>query len=374
MTQMQNTQLQKLNDIASQHYPNTKVQSMKPFGNSLISTKSLKIGEIVLNEQPALIAKNGDIVESFFNMIQKYPSKIGLIDAFKTMDLQESNKFAKIKECVDALNHATDYKDHDLASRYATMWVLNAHGINNSDDNALYVFASKANHSCSQNVCNVGWEQGQLTFKAIKPINASDEITFSYISGDLLIKPRRFRMEKLLHDRGFVCLCARCRGIDDMRMIKCQCGLTVIPSKNQLICACQMNLNHLLEIEKKLEDKVMDLDMNPFKATINILNELRDQVLSHLGDLHWTYLTLNRLIYDLCPTQKTCDDIIIWLYTYLYPIQPFNAAQMAFEILDLEMELSDEMKQIISELLVFIEIGFGKEDQRVTEWSQINGN
>ena len=64
------------------------------------------------------------------------------------------------------------------------------------------------NHSCDPNAI-VGFTQGVLHVRAMRPINKGDEVHISYTE---LYRPVRLRQDALDEKKGFRCGCQKCLG------------------------------------------------------------------------------------------------------------------------------------------------------------------
>ena len=90
---------------------------------------------------------------------------------------------------------------------------------------ALYLFASKVQHSCCPNVAYTSrTPDGSLAYKVIQNIKNGEEVSFSYIE-ELYCTPTHERRKKLLDTKYFWCMCKRCCGPDFCRVAPCpECG------------------------------------------------------------------------------------------------------------------------------------------------------
>ncbi|CAE7310654.1 unnamed protein product [Symbiodinium sp. CCMP2592] len=78
------------------------------------------------------------------------------------------------------------------------------------DQVALFVSAARFNHSCAPNA-SFDSSRGTLLVKALVAIPAGEEVTVSYLPGELLSEAGGKRRDRLLNGRGFHCRCLRCQ-------------------------------------------------------------------------------------------------------------------------------------------------------------------
>mmetsp|Transcript_13159 Transcript_13159/g.23859 ORF Transcript_13159/g.23859 Transcript_13159/m.23859 type:complete len:579 (-) Transcript_13159:80-1816(-) len=92
-------------------------------------------------------------------------------------------------------------------------------GVAGNAKSALYVLASKAEHSCAPNLrfCT---DQGRIRYTAEIPIAKGDHLSISYGSS-FLQTPRKERREFLLENKAFLCNCSRCLGLDECSPLRC---------------------------------------------------------------------------------------------------------------------------------------------------------
>ena len=86
---------------------------------------------------------------------------------------------------------------------------------------ALFHLGSKVAHSCLPTAAYTSkTADGMLEYKSIRPIKASEQITFSYM-GDLFTTTTQDRRELLLREKSFICHCIRCDAKDFTRALPC---------------------------------------------------------------------------------------------------------------------------------------------------------
>lgn len=91
------------------------------------------------------------------------------------------------------------------------------------DRSALYVKASRFNHSCIENAFVDGTSQRAIV-RALSDISVGEEVTVGYLSSLEMYSARHAALLK----RGFECKCPRCeneRKVDPRESCRCSCGL-----------------------------------------------------------------------------------------------------------------------------------------------------
>merc|ERR1719419_905164 len=78
--------------------------------------------------------------------------------------------------------------------------------------------------------CNVGEEQlppgvagcsTTATARALRQIQAGEVISTTYLNLEMLLASRAVRQELLRIQKGFICACERCLGVDDVCALPC---------------------------------------------------------------------------------------------------------------------------------------------------------
>lgn len=90
----------------------------------------------------------------------------------------------------------------------------------------IFVFGSKFSHSCAPNCSWSFSPEGRLQYHAVRPIEADEVLTFSYIGNGMNLLTSTIERRRRLSTLWFVCQCARCKGPDLSRKIRCpRCGV-----------------------------------------------------------------------------------------------------------------------------------------------------
>eukprot|EP00930_Biecheleria_cincta_P069697 TRINITY_DN57400_c0_g1_i1.p1 TRINITY_DN57400_c0_g1~~TRINITY_DN57400_c0_g1_i1.p1 ORF type:complete len:487 (-),score=76.68 TRINITY_DN57400_c0_g1_i1:198-1601(-) len=85
---------------------------------------------------------------------------------------------------------------------------------------AVYAIGCRANHSCRPNASLRVGSNARLQLKALRSIEAGEDVLVSYIGEGDLLRPQARRQE-LINSWGFLCDCDRCVGPDDARGFQC---------------------------------------------------------------------------------------------------------------------------------------------------------
>jgi hypothetical protein len=224
-----------------------KVRPTLESGNGLFCDADWQLGQVVMEENPFMVVANrgGDDIN--------FEARWNLIDALETQRGSESHVLAAFQEMSDGGDHIVkDYiqESKDIFQKKLTMsgssrreireicstkkdfvteeiariakviarWQTNSHDFatvisEGTDQCCLFLWASRMQHSCEPNChLQVDTESGCCIIRAIRHIEAGDEMTNDYTNGDpefhaLNVKERQAR---LMH-RGFLCKCSRCK-------------------------------------------------------------------------------------------------------------------------------------------------------------------
>jgi hypothetical protein len=256
-----------------------EIKFKEGLGRIVVATKNFNtLSNIVIRERPAIIWDTGESEHSSFRnfldaytdassdvktniLTMHYPPLDG--DSSIVTRLRPAAQMLAVSSCNSSSSGGSSSSssrhhqyDAPFILKLLAIIATNAHQYygyqqQSSDDNdenlhkyeethqtkcektALYLFASKVQHSCDPNVSYTSkTHDGALEYKVIKPIQAGDEISFSYIT-DLYHTPTFQRRRKLQAEKDFVCMCNRCIGPDFCRVAQCsQCG-ELLPTQTQ---------------------------------------------------------------------------------------------------------------------------------------------
>lgn len=183
------------------------------YGRCLRARRHAAVGEILLSETPAFVqALGASREESALDAVQALDCLTGVARE-AVLDL-----FAPLEPLpgLEAL-------DASLPSeKQRFLRTLHVNGIRlPSGGRALFVTASRANHSCRPNTAFRIEESGSLSLVALRPVEVGDEVNVSYIAEVDLLSPTLHR-HRCLRPWGFTCACARCTAAyDDTREVRC---------------------------------------------------------------------------------------------------------------------------------------------------------
>ena len=216
------------------------VETREGMGNLAVATQSFdRLYQVVLRERPAIVWMS-DNFGHFLQQFQVAPTPIqtailemyhppldhpavaglmpGAIDLALSMPGQKAEFIHKLLAIVNTNTHEYYGKNKSSTPGTASM-------------SALFLFGSKMNHSCEPNLTYTSMtDDGALEYKVIRPIQAGEATTFSYI-GDLFRTPTPERRKYLQQTKAFFCECQRCTGPDYCRYVKCtQCHRYLVPT------------------------------------------------------------------------------------------------------------------------------------------------
>lgn len=227
--------------------PGLALEERPGLGNTLISTRSFGVGEVVVAEKPLLVWKCRDedaeqrsLLAAFADAPESVQDAVlqlahPPLDDDRHVMVDTSRAFARrlltsgpkvhrgLAEVaihklllISAINAHTYFGEQVGA-------VVNilADGVapSSSARSALFRSLSKVTHSCAPNTFYTSKRGIEAANVALRPIAAGEVITFSY-GGDYAT-PRAERRELLQQSKLFHCRCARCCGVDDVCGLPC---------------------------------------------------------------------------------------------------------------------------------------------------------
>lgn len=301
-------------------------------GRVVIATKNISVGTTIIRERPVLVYKQGawlELVSAFVALDEE--SKNGVLNMFHPPPnlsiMPEANLVASQLSLdptlVAKLILISNFNAHQYFGCDQELYnevVASLFSPSSAGKSALFLFSSKVAHSCNPNVAySSRTSDGKLEYKAIRPINTGDMITFPYLT-ELLETPTHIRRITLIGTKEFLCRCSRCIGPDFSRAIscrKCRSGGVVLctdPEGDSPSWSCS-GCGELDSVEKQritaLEDEVKHyLEDMDYKMMTNLSNclpgEFEKQVIRISSELHpHHYLTLRsmKMYVRLCVSQ-----------------------------------------------------------------------
>ncbi|RYP17209.1 hypothetical protein DL765_004665 [Monosporascus sp. GIB2] len=186
-------------------------------GMGCFATRDIAVGSIILVEQPLLVVRDRSPIRD-------------LIQAFDALNEDQQREFLALHSHVDkaraprvqrrlqALRNAGILtRDDDMAKYFKVDSIFRANCFDMYDaprhtdepgNNAVYLEASRFNHSCDPNVTyGLTWSPGNWASRAKRNIKAGEELTINYTS---IAHPLKRRREELLYGWGFECQCSAC--------------------------------------------------------------------------------------------------------------------------------------------------------------------
>lgn len=252
-----------------------RIDTTHDMGRVLVATRAFSCGEIVLREKPVLVWESSNLFNQHLSFIDNY-FRAGICEQAIVHDMYCPREVHGVGEMhvTEALLRAQEQSDKSTSSlppdeircllkrAAANSIEIMAEGDCLQQDNrtcglfpmmpmkaALFEYGSKMSHSCNPNTipetfpASLPNESSTAGYRAIRPIKAGEQITFSYVgnsfeklnpqllceagprvafsSSNIFTMPTRSRRKFVLEQRGFVCRCSRCDGPDVCRPLKC---------------------------------------------------------------------------------------------------------------------------------------------------------
>ena len=205
-------------------------------GRSMVATRSIAPGEVVLREKPSLTWEHEEVQGLVSGFLEAPPPvQLAVLDmATPSVDAdleriddpawrQEATASRLDRACdrhALALGLAAGFDGARVLELIETLLLVgdcNAHEFGKRV--GLFPLAAIANHSCDPN-CGHSTRHGEMRFYATRAIAEGEELTISYLGG-LWSTGVRERRATLLREKLFYCRCARCRGADVCRGLHC---------------------------------------------------------------------------------------------------------------------------------------------------------
>eukprot|EP00984_Skeletonema_dohrnii_P023177 scaffold12252_cov133-Skeletonema_dohrnii-CCMP3373.AAC.3 len=314
------------------------IDSGGELGRVAIAKQAFSAGDIVLSESPALvfsidISDMSELLIKFLDAPRETQEMI--------LDLYHGNDDSEMLDAqrgyFDVQIQALDHRDKslltaDIAFKLLKICMYNSHayhqnagaGVQSSDSlgvpiRALFLIASKVEHSCAPNVeMNIS-ENGMLQYKTFTNLKQGDRILYSYGPG--YSQPRRRRQESLYETRQFLCQCKRCVDFDECSPCKCpsckqhtmfegwdlsDSGSYQLETYYCLSCDTQAPERDLLQqvdkvshFEDKLEQiKTLLVRGELLLAANKCVQTMRNIEACNLSSLHWLYPAVWKYIRD----------------------------------------------------------------------------
>ncbi|CAJ1398952.1 unnamed protein product [Effrenium voratum] len=252
-------------------------------GQGLFAKVAIRQGEIILEDEPCLLAAFSLDVTKLIHQFNQLPvsKQDGLLQLSKGPDslmslrclastsLQVHSRSDAQQVTKDALLASQEFRQlsqslQDQIWNLMRIFDSNALPHSRSEGKILYPTLARVNHSCRPKA-TLGDPQQVVSSKtpgfepidplrkaliAIEDIEEGGEITISYLSDDDLLEPTQHRRVKLQSRYGFQCQCARCLDEESdkvLRVFRCSCGKEL---QGVGPCACGADVSKLVEAEQ----------------------------------------------------------------------------------------------------------------------------
>ena len=193
-------------------------------GRGLFATRKIKEGEIILEEYPLLVLRDGITLNEiqaiiYPNIDEETKAKILQLhdpaDDIKNLDTETVEKIIRKKPIMKFWREARSdemSKIFRIITCYSNQ-ICGEQDLYNTTEGGLYIKITLINHSCVPNA-TMSWVMGDFQRKqvrAIMVIKKDQEILVSYRKTEEFIHgAREFRRQALLELHGFVCDCSEC--------------------------------------------------------------------------------------------------------------------------------------------------------------------
>lgn len=184
--------------------------------------------------------------------------------------------------------------------------VLLANSFDHKDGTMVYLWLSRANHSCSPNAIRMIAAGKVMALIALKPIKAGEEVCITYVVEQTLLSPCGQRRHRLHSMFGFACMCARCEsGEDAVRAFPCRrrgCPGTRCLCQNQLgacsVCgSCGSGQQELLA-EVQILTRFNHFEERQRLPSVDACESLLVSALAVLSEHHWVVERLHLAAYE----------------------------------------------------------------------------
>lgn len=310
------------------------VDSGSNLGRVAVSKQDFAAGDIVLADVPAIVFSTDN--NSYLDLFIKYldaspPIQESILDLHHSLlpqtrseDLTLRTREHYIQQDFRAFQHKDKHLlTMDIARKLVSIVGLNAHGYHPGgqakvplhggiEGTALYVLASKVEHSCAPNVNMIINKLGLLEYQTQIPLQQGDRITFSYMSG-IYSHPRSDRRGFLMTSKSFTCHCKRCVGLDECNPFKCpSCGEQTLfeggddGSYKKSIYYCLSCNDEVPESNENVENQIhkctdFESSLTKIKSMLHSGElemahmkclEVHELIAAHYTQLHWLHPTV----------------------------------------------------------------------------------
>jgi len=212
-----------------------------PEQKALFAANDFAAADVLFQEEPIFVTKDvrcttglAEAVRQFLKLPQKtretlltlHPREEMLFDTREVSTGGEGPKMDN-KEAMLALLARTGapVQEEDREEVWLFLRVLLANSFDHKDATTVYLWLSRANHSCSPNAVRMVVADKIIAVVALRPIGAGEEICITYVLEQTLFMPTLERQRRMRSMFGFDCACARCTDEEDaVRAFRCRTG------------------------------------------------------------------------------------------------------------------------------------------------------
>eukprot|EP00931_Biecheleriopsis_adriatica_P116764 TRINITY_DN92359_c0_g1_i1.p1 TRINITY_DN92359_c0_g1~~TRINITY_DN92359_c0_g1_i1.p1 ORF type:complete len:481 (+),score=100.44 TRINITY_DN92359_c0_g1_i1:34-1443(+) len=280
------------------------------------------------------------------------------LDAFT----HTQEQFGILKGCLDELDAVGALPSNVTVAQFWKMLLIcQCNAVEAGDKLALFSTFSRGNHSCRPSAWHC-MQRGEKVLRAVRPLKSGDEITYSYLGLEDLLKGAEQRNLELQRTKCFTCDCSECC-IDRSRAFQCpKCQSIAVACSDgggvDLRCqneACGASFDQeararALNEEKSCVHTALELPGiiqqkhggDPRKAMEEIV-QLAGRFSASLHPQHWVVHCMNLMLRDLhkyvlrSPPEKTVQ-VMQKMLDYTKRIYPGVSYCVAMQLVDLAEE------------------------------------
>jgi hypothetical protein len=200
-------------------------------GTVAVAAVNIRAGTVIFSEEPIFTTalpthQPGLTASTTFSTV----NTIDLYNSFSDLDEHKKARFLDlarpsynpvVQSCLEYFEGREEWKDKmPLLTKICNVFILQQCG---TRGNIVGVFeqASRLQHSCYNNCVKRDTANGIFTCRAVRNINAGEELTISYVE-KRVYEPTHIRRARYMTAKGFTCHCPRCDALgDDTRRFNC---------------------------------------------------------------------------------------------------------------------------------------------------------
>ena len=170
--------------------PAYKCVEIKGKGLGMVSTRDIKSGELILEEEPVITLFHGNAP----NSVQRH------------FDELSAEKQTAVMELYDRWATSQTKEDKTPVTIFRTNSVGRGAYVRSDEDGVLCLELSRFNHSCKPNVCHAFADPNERVY-AVRDIKAGEELCTYYVNP---VQSMEVRQASLQRNYGFTCNCEIC--------------------------------------------------------------------------------------------------------------------------------------------------------------------